>query len=174
MHLQQTKRGSRKTGGLQYYFHKLSEPVKLFLRKKGAVRVALVTPYGATKSDFFAVGTHHTYCHRQCRLGPPLFKIRRPFDDSTFKAFVLSDDLLPRAVALLTSSTTSDTAQHVPIPSQHMRLRYCQRLFKPCWIGSVHSERGSLCSQLQAGRIFIPMPQVITRIAHVGIATWQT
>jgi len=29
------------------------------LRKKGAVRVALVTPYGATKSDFFAVGEGH-------------------------------------------------------------------------------------------------------------------
>ncbi|MBI2834364.1 MAG: hypothetical protein HYX76_08055 [Acidobacteria bacterium] len=29
------------------------------MRKKGAVRVALVTPYGATKSDFFAVGKDH-------------------------------------------------------------------------------------------------------------------
>jgi hypothetical protein len=59
MHLQQTKRGSRLTGGPQYYFHDLSEPVKLFLRKKGAVRVALVTPYGATKSDYFAVSSEH-------------------------------------------------------------------------------------------------------------------
>jgi len=59
MHLQQTKRGSRDTGGPQYYFHKLSEPVKLYLRKKGAVRVALVTPYGATKSDYFAVSADH-------------------------------------------------------------------------------------------------------------------
>ncbi len=57
MHLQQTKRGSRGTGGPQYYFHDLSDPVKTFLRKKGAVRVALVTPYGATKSDYFAVST---------------------------------------------------------------------------------------------------------------------
>jgi hypothetical protein len=55
MHLQQTKRGSRGTGGPQYYFHDLSDPVKTFLRKRGAVRVALVTPYGATKSDYFAV-----------------------------------------------------------------------------------------------------------------------
>lgn len=59
MHLQQTKRGSRRTGGPQYYFHDLPEVVKLYLRKKGAVRVALVTPYGATKSDYFAVSTVH-------------------------------------------------------------------------------------------------------------------
>lgn len=59
MHLQQTKRESRVSGGPQYYFHELSEPVKIYLRKKGAVRVALVTPYGATKSDYFAVGADH-------------------------------------------------------------------------------------------------------------------
>jgi hypothetical protein len=55
MHLQQTKRASRATGGPQYYFHDLTEPVKLYLRQKGAVQVALMTPYGATKSHFFAV-----------------------------------------------------------------------------------------------------------------------
>jgi hypothetical protein len=55
MHLQQTKRASRATGGPQYYFHDLSEPVKLYLREKGAVQVALMTPYGATKSHFVAV-----------------------------------------------------------------------------------------------------------------------
>jgi hypothetical protein len=55
MHLQQTKRESAKTGGPQYYFHNLTEPVKTYLRSKGAVSVALVTPYGATKSDFKAV-----------------------------------------------------------------------------------------------------------------------
>jgi hypothetical protein len=57
MHLQQTKRASRGTGGPQYYFHDLSDPVKTFLRKKKAARVALVTPYGATKSDYSAVST---------------------------------------------------------------------------------------------------------------------
>jgi hypothetical protein len=57
LHLQQTKRGSRETGGPQYYFHDLSDPVKTYLRKVGAVRVALVTPYGATRSDYFAVST---------------------------------------------------------------------------------------------------------------------
>jgi hypothetical protein len=55
MHLQQTKRDSRETGGPQYYFHNLSEVVKTYLRKKGAVPVALVTPYGATKTSYLAV-----------------------------------------------------------------------------------------------------------------------
>jgi len=55
MHLQQTKRGSRKSGGPQYYFHDLSGAVKNHLRAEGAVRVALVTPYGATRTDYFAV-----------------------------------------------------------------------------------------------------------------------
>jgi hypothetical protein len=57
MHLQQTKRGSIETGGPQYYFHNLTRPVKVYLRAQGAVRVALVTPYGATKTDYFAVST---------------------------------------------------------------------------------------------------------------------
>ena len=57
MHLQQTKRASIDTGGPQYYFHDLSDAVKTYLRAKGAVRVALVTPYGATKSDYFALST---------------------------------------------------------------------------------------------------------------------
>ena len=61
MHLQQTKRASRETGGPQYYFHNLTGPVKTFLRQKGAVRVALVTPYGATKTDYFAVGRDHKF-----------------------------------------------------------------------------------------------------------------
>jgi hypothetical protein len=59
MHLQQTKRGSRGTGGPQYYFHDLTAPVKTYLRAQGAVNVALVTPYGATKSDYFAVSRDH-------------------------------------------------------------------------------------------------------------------
>lgn len=59
MHLQQTKRDSRASGGPQYYFHSLTDSVKTYLRAKGAVRVALVTPYGATKSDYFAVGKEH-------------------------------------------------------------------------------------------------------------------
>ncbi len=59
MHLQQTKRDSRVSGGPQYYFHSLTDAVKTYLRAKGAVRVALVTPYGATKSDYFAVSKDH-------------------------------------------------------------------------------------------------------------------
>lgn len=64
MYLLQTKQGSRASGGPQYYFHDLSEPVKLYLRSKGAVSVALVTPYGATKSDFFAVSPDHKLDHQ--------------------------------------------------------------------------------------------------------------
>ena len=59
MHLQQTKKSSIKTGGPQYYFHDLDDSILVYLRKKGAVPVALVTPYGATKSDFFALGKDH-------------------------------------------------------------------------------------------------------------------
>jgi len=55
MHLQQTKRASRESGGPQYYFHDLTPEVRRHLRRKGAVHVALVTPYGATKSDYLAV-----------------------------------------------------------------------------------------------------------------------
>jgi hypothetical protein len=61
MHLQQTKRDSRASGGPQYYFHNLTDPIKTYLRAKGAVRVALVTPYGATKSDYFAVSKDHKF-----------------------------------------------------------------------------------------------------------------
>jgi hypothetical protein len=55
VHLQQTKRASIDTGGPQYYFHDLSDGVKTYLRARGVVRVALVTPYGATKTDYLAV-----------------------------------------------------------------------------------------------------------------------
>ncbi len=46
MHLQQTKVGSLATGGPQYYFHDVPEPVKEFLRKRGACPVVLQTLYG--------------------------------------------------------------------------------------------------------------------------------
>jgi hypothetical protein len=55
MHLQQTKRGSLASGGPQYYLHDLTPEVRKELRKRGNVPVALVTPYGATKSDYVAV-----------------------------------------------------------------------------------------------------------------------
>lgn len=45
MHLQQTKVGSRATGGPQYYFHSVSSHVKEFLRTRGACPVVLQTPY---------------------------------------------------------------------------------------------------------------------------------
>jgi hypothetical protein len=55
MHLKQTKLGSRRTGGPQYYFHSLTKDILRHLRAEKMVRVALVTPYGATPSDFVAL-----------------------------------------------------------------------------------------------------------------------
>lgn len=57
MHLQQTKRGSRATGGPQYFFHGLTKHIRGYLRSEKAVPVALVTPYGATPSSFMALAT---------------------------------------------------------------------------------------------------------------------
>lgn len=59
MHLQQTKAGSRGTGGPQYYFHNIPDYVKEFLRKRGACPVVLQTPYGLAKSSFMAVDKDH-------------------------------------------------------------------------------------------------------------------
>lgn len=59
MHLQQTKAGSRKSGGPQYYFHDLTEPVKEFLRRRGACPVVLQTPYGIANTSFKAVDRDH-------------------------------------------------------------------------------------------------------------------
>jgi hypothetical protein len=55
MHLQQTKDSSRETGGPQYYLHGLAPAVKDFLRRRGACRVVLHTPYGIAPTPFMAV-----------------------------------------------------------------------------------------------------------------------
>lgn len=59
MHLQQTKSRSRRTGGPQYYFHNIPDPVKEFLRNRGACPVVLQTPYGIANSSFMAVDRDH-------------------------------------------------------------------------------------------------------------------
>ncbi len=59
MHLQQTKSGSRASGGPQYYFHSIPGPIKAFLRREGACPVVLQTPYGIAKSLFMAVDRDH-------------------------------------------------------------------------------------------------------------------
>jgi hypothetical protein len=59
MHIQQTKAESRASGGPQYCFHNVPEPVKEFLRRRGACRVLLQTPYGIASSSFVAVGRDH-------------------------------------------------------------------------------------------------------------------
>lgn len=55
MHLLQSKRRSRVTGGPQYWLQDITEAIKSHLRTEKAVPVALVTPYGATPSAFRAV-----------------------------------------------------------------------------------------------------------------------
>ncbi len=55
MHLLQSKRRSRATGGPQYWLQDITKDLKLRLRADQAVPVALVTPYGATPSTFRAV-----------------------------------------------------------------------------------------------------------------------
>lgn len=55
MHLQQTKIKSRKSGGPQYWLQNPTEEVRTYLHSKRAVPVALMTPYGITKSDFMAL-----------------------------------------------------------------------------------------------------------------------
>ncbi len=59
MHIQQTKAGSRASGGPQYYFHNVPPHVKEFLRKRGACPVVLQTPYGIATSSFTAVDRDH-------------------------------------------------------------------------------------------------------------------
>jgi hypothetical protein len=59
MHLQQTKADSRKSGGPQYFFHHVPEPIKTYLRRKGVCPVVMRTPYGIAESPFMAVGRDH-------------------------------------------------------------------------------------------------------------------
>jgi hypothetical protein len=59
MHLQQTKVGSRSSGGPQHYFHDVPEVIKDYLRRKGGCPVVLQTPYGIAASPFMAVGRDH-------------------------------------------------------------------------------------------------------------------
>jgi hypothetical protein len=63
MHLQQTKAGSRESGGPQYYFHSIPDTIKSFLRQKAACPVILQTPYGIAKSPFMAVDRDHKLDH---------------------------------------------------------------------------------------------------------------
>jgi len=55
MHLLQSKQGSRKSGGPQYWLNDIPDAIRNHLSAEKAVPVALVTPYGATPSDFRAV-----------------------------------------------------------------------------------------------------------------------
>lgn len=55
MHLSQTKSGSIKSGGPQYFLHSLTEEVQKFIEEQREVSVALVTPYGATKTNYTAI-----------------------------------------------------------------------------------------------------------------------
>ena len=69
MHLQQTKDESRASGGPQYYFHDVPDPVKDYLRRKGACPVVLSTPYGIAESPFMAVGRDHKLTNGKIEKG---------------------------------------------------------------------------------------------------------
>lgn len=68
MHLQQTKRESRKSGGPQYWLSDQTQDVRDQLQAKGAMPVALVTPYGATKTSYVAL-------RRDLKLDPKTRKV---------------------------------------------------------------------------------------------------
>lgn len=59
MHLQQTKAGSRRSGGPQYYFHDVPDAIREHLRRKRVCPVVLQTPYGIASSPFLAVDRDH-------------------------------------------------------------------------------------------------------------------
>jgi hypothetical protein len=53
--IEQTKKGSRKSGGPQYYLQGLGEAAKAILERRGQVNVALWTPYGPVCEGLVAV-----------------------------------------------------------------------------------------------------------------------
>lgn len=55
MHLQQTKFGSRVSGGPQYWFEDVPEHIRGHLQRKKACPVLLMTPYGPVETPFVAV-----------------------------------------------------------------------------------------------------------------------
>lgn len=61
MHIQQTKVGSRDTGGPQYWLQTLTPVVREYLRRHRVCPVVLRTPYGIATSQFVAVD-------RDCKL----------------------------------------------------------------------------------------------------------
>lgn len=61
MHLQQTKAGSRKSGGPQYWFESVPEHVRGHLQRKKACPVILMTPYGPVETPFVAVDRDHKF-----------------------------------------------------------------------------------------------------------------
>ena len=63
MHLQQTKAGSRATGGPQYWFEGVPEHIRGHLQRKRACPVILMTPYGPVETLFTAVDRNHKVKH---------------------------------------------------------------------------------------------------------------
>lgn len=65
MHLQQTKSGSRKSGGPQYWFEGVPEHVRGHLQRKKACGVILMTPYGPIETPFIAVDRDYKVQNRR-------------------------------------------------------------------------------------------------------------
>ncbi len=55
MHLQQTKLGSRISGGPQYWFEDVPDHIRGHLQRQKACPVILMTPYGSVETPFVAV-----------------------------------------------------------------------------------------------------------------------
>jgi hypothetical protein len=55
VHLQQTKAGSRATGGPQYWFEGIPDHVRGHLQRKRSCAVILQTPYGPIETPFVAL-----------------------------------------------------------------------------------------------------------------------
>lgn len=67
--IQQTKIGSRRSGGPQYYLQGIGESLKHLLKARGACEVWLGTPYGVVQSGLMAVAADRVLEDGQLRSG---------------------------------------------------------------------------------------------------------
>ena len=187
MHLQQTKKGSIKTGGPQYYFHDLDDSILVYLRQKGAVPVALVTPYGATKSDFFALGKDHKLGpngkllpgkvgHDRIQQGKSARSIGEAirywyllktgnFDRIDLNVQVVDDIFYARPIRC---RYASKSAKSIDLPLIDRPLTFTQDYQSPFWRGQLETiERGLALWSLEEICRIVKDHRPETKLAHV-------